>query len=125
MTSTRPYLLRAIYEWIVDNGCTPHVVLEAADGVNLPPAYVSEGRLVLNVSPSAVRDLDIANDALRCSARFGGVATPIDVPMRHVRAIYARENGRGIAFSDDDSDTPTPAPDGSPPRGRPKLKLVE
>ncbi len=128
MNSPRPYLLRAFYEWIVDNGLTPHVLIEPGDGLGVPAHFVVDGKLVLNVGPSAVRDLLMAGDRLVCSARFGGIATPIDVSMRLVKAIYAKENGKGIVFSDDDYDgvEPTdPAGDDPPAKARPRLKLVE
>jgi stringent starvation protein B len=121
MSSTRPYLLRAFYDWILANGCTPHLVIDAHDNTSLPRRHVVDGRLVLNVSPRAVRDLEIGNDRVTLSTRFNGVATLIDVPVAHVRAIYARENGRGVEFGSED-ETPTPAP---PARKRPNLKIVE
>lgn len=127
MNSPRPYLLRAFYEWIVDNGLTPHVLIEPGDGLGVPASFVVDGKLVLNVGPSAVRDLQMAGERLVCSARFGGVATPIDVPIRQVKAIYARENGKGIVFSDDDYEgvEPDGPTDDPPAKARPRLKLVE
>jgi stringent starvation protein B len=97
MTSTRPYLLRAMYEWIVDNGCTPHLLVDATlAGVVVPRQYVDKGVIVLNVAPSAVRDLELGNEQVSFSARFAGTPQEIRVPVPAVQAIYARENGQGI-----------------------------
>ncbi|MEQ8661216.1 MAG: ClpXP protease specificity-enhancing factor [Gammaproteobacteria bacterium] len=97
MTSTRPYLLRAIYEWIVDNGLTPHLLVQVVDDqVMVPRQFVEKGAIVLNVSPSAVRDLSLGNDAVDFNARFGGQPQHVHVPVGAIQAIYARENGQGI-----------------------------
>jgi stringent starvation protein B len=132
MTSSRPYLLRALYEWIVDNRCTPYVVVNAnGDGVQVPNAYVKDGQIVLNVAPTAVVGLKLDNDSLEFNARFGGVAMQIYVPMNSVLGIYARENGRGMIFEHEDiSPEPTPPTDGNGDEkekkpGRPGLKIVK
>ena len=97
MTSTRPYLLRAIYEWIVDNGLTPHLLVHAEhDQVMVPRQFVDNGVIVLNVSPSAVRDLHLGNEAVEFNARFAGQPQHVYAPIGAVQAIYARENGQGI-----------------------------
>ncbi len=97
MTSTRPYLIRAIYEWIVDNQQTPHLLVEVKDEqVRVPQQYIEDGVIVLNVSPSAVRDFDLGNELIVFSARFSGKSYDISVPVDAVQAIYARENGQGI-----------------------------
>jgi stringent starvation protein B len=98
-TSSRPYLFRGLYEWLLDNQLTPHVII-AADlpGVEVPSEQVQDGQLVLNISDTATRGLQIGNDALSFSARFGGVPRQIYVPMDAVVAIYARENGAGMVF---------------------------
>lgn len=126
----RPYLLRAMHAWITDNGQTPHVVVDAAvPGVNVPAQYVRDGRIVLNVSTSAVNGLDIGNEVLSFDARFSGVAWRVSVPVRAVLGIYARETGRGMIFSEEDSgaapDEPPPTGDGppAPPGGTRKAKL--
>jgi stringent starvation protein B len=104
MNSTRPYLLRAIYEWIVDNDLTPHLLVDAnADGVQVPQAHVENGAIVLNASPSAVRDLELGNDLVTFSARFSGTPFHIRVPIDAVQAIYARENNQGIFLGDGES----------------------
>ena len=135
MTSSRPYLARALYEWIVDNGCTPYVVVNAnRDDVHVPRAYVKDGQIVLNIAPSAVVGLKLDNDALEFNARFGGVAMQIYVPMSAVLGIYARENGQGMIFEPEDSPTNSPSPTtpdsnhnsgNNKKPGRPGLKVVK
>lgn len=113
MTSSRPYLIRALYEWIVDNSLTPHLVVFAkGEGVEVPQQYVNkDGQIVLNVAPGAVMGLELDNDSVRFNARFGGIPTDIFVPCAAVLGIYARENGQGMMFE--------PEPDSPPP---PKTK---
>src|SRR3546814_5727070 len=94
----RPYLLRALYEWIADNGMTPHVLVDATQaGVRVPPHTVKDGRVVLNIADRAVARLEMDNDSIRFTARFGGVSHPVTVPISAVLAIYARETGQGMA----------------------------
>ncbi|UCJ18468.1 ClpXP protease specificity-enhancing factor [Pseudomonas sp. MM211] len=137
MNSSRPYLIRALYEWIVDNDCTPHLLVNAEyPGVKVPTGFVSDGQIVLNVSPSAVRELAIKNDAVSFEGRFGGVAHSLFVPSPAVLAIYARENGQGMVFDLEppvtqpevaDVEDEQGPPDDEPPRptGRPSLKVVK
>lgn len=102
MTSNRPYLLRALHEWICDNGLTPYVVVDAArPGLQVPPQAVSDGRVVLNLAPRAVARLEIGNDTISFMARFGGVSQAVTVPIAAVQAIYARENGQGMLLAED------------------------
>ena len=102
MSSQRPYLLRALYEWIADNGMTPHVLVDARlPGVRVPAHAVKDGRIVLNIAERAVGGLRMDNDALRFSARFGGVSQSVLVPLQAVIAVYARETGQGMALPDD------------------------
>ncbi|HKV65168.1 MAG TPA: ClpXP protease specificity-enhancing factor [Rhodanobacteraceae bacterium] len=109
MTSNRPYLLRAVHEWICDNGLTPHIVVDAGKpGVQVPPQAISDGRVVLNLAPRAVTRLEIGNDAITFMARFGGVSQPVNVPVAAVQAIYARENGQGMLLAEDPSGTAPP-----------------
>ncbi len=96
--STRPYLIRALYEWCVDNALTPYVAVHADDSVQVPREYVQNGEIVLNVSTNATSGLRIGNDFIEFKARFGGVPREIIVPIDRVIAIYARENGQGMAF---------------------------
>lgn len=131
MTPSRPYLVRAIYEWLNDNGLTPHVLIDAArPGVQVPTAFVKDGRIVLNIAPGAVRDLFIRNDAVTFSARFGGVPMQVLAPMAAVLAIYARENGQGMFFDEDEDFPPDDGGgDNTPPEpekpARPALRVVK
>jgi len=127
MISNRPYLIRALYEWITDNGLTPHLLVNAElDGVEAPPHYVHEGRIVLNVSASAVQGLRLGNDLIEFSARFGGSPYWIRFPPLAVMAIYARENGQGMVFN---QTTDMPEEDAPPPKPKaakkPALKVVK
>jgi len=97
-TSTKPYMIRAIHEWCIDNGCTPHLLVAVNSQTRVPLAYVKAGEIVLNLNYSATKDLHIANDAITFSARFGGVSQNLFVPMSAVRGIFARENGQGMFF---------------------------
>jgi stringent starvation protein B len=132
MTSSRPYFIRALYEWLVDNGLTPHILVDAeADGVLVPQGYVENGQVVLNLSPSAVQMLELGNDFISFNARFGGVPTDISVPPSAVLGIYARENGRGMLFPDEgvtldgEGDMDDEEPDPTPPTPRPRLRVVK
>jgi stringent starvation protein B len=98
LTSTKPYLIRAIHEWCTDNGLTPHLMVSVDEGTRVPMAYVRDGEIVLNINYSATKDLMIANDAITFSARFGGVANELYIPMCAVRGVFARENGQGMFF---------------------------
>ena len=97
--STRPYLVRAIHEWCVDEGLTPYIVVHVSGDVMVPPGYANDGQIVLNLDPGATNRLSVGNDGIGFQARFGGVAQDIWVPYENLLAIYARENGRGLAFS--------------------------
>lgn len=109
MTSQRPYLLRALYEWIADNGMTPHVLVDArVAGVRVPAHAVKDGQVVLNIAERAVGRLQMGNDALTFSARFGGVSQQVVVPLPAVIAIYARETGQGMALPEDPRPAPAP-----------------
>lgn len=129
MTSTRPYLIRAIYEWIADNGMTPHLVVDATQpGVMVPQEHVRDGQITLNINQSAVHALRLGNEEIEFSARFGGVARTLYIPVAAVTAIYARENGQGMAFAPEPSaDLPPDSPpsDVPPPRRKPSLKIVK
>jgi stringent starvation protein B len=96
--STKPYLLRALYEWCVDNGFTPHLALKVDSRSQVPPEYVKNGEITLNISPNAVHKLQMGNELIEFSARFGGVARQIAVPVANVYALYARETGHGMTF---------------------------
>ena len=98
VSSTKPYLLRALYEWCTDNGYTPYLAVQVDSSVRVPREHVKNGEIVLNISFGATSGLKIDNDAVVFKSRFGGVARDIMVPVSHVTAIYARENGQGMAF---------------------------
>lgn len=129
MTSNRPYLLRALYEWIADNGLTPHILVEAgADGVDVPDQAVQKGKVILNIDNLAVQELDLGNAWLTFKARFSGSEYDVSVPIEAVLAIYAKENGQGMMFSMDDETVPPTDPDSDPdgrPARRPHLKIVK
>jgi len=148
MTSTRPYLLRAIYEWILENGCTPYLLVDAKrEGVRVPPQVIKDGQVVLNLAPRAIDRLDLGLDDVRFNARFSGQSQSVSVPVGAILAIYAQENGQGMMFPPDDedadgvqperagpllteaaSDGPAPQDDTQTPRpegGRPKLRIVK
>ena len=126
MTSNRPYLIRAIHEWIIDNHHTPHLVVDATlNDVTVPSQFVEDGRIILNISPNSVRDLSISNEIVSFGARFSGAHFNVELPIESVLAIYARENGQGLAFAeekDDDSTPPPPSPEKS--KG-PALRLIK
>ncbi len=129
MTSNRPYLLRALYEWIVDNKMTPHVLVEAgAEGVQVPDQAIQKGKVILNVDKAAVRELELGNEWLTFKARFSGAEHYVAVPIEAVLAIYSKENGQGMMFAlEDETSPPTdPGPgDDKTPTRRPHLKIVK
>lgn len=124
MTSNRPYLLRAIYDWISDNHLTPYVLVDASmQGVQVPPQAVRNGQVVLNLDMQAVANLDLGDEWVGFNARFSGASQTVGFPVAAVLAIYAQENGQGMMFADDDGATaPAPAPgavEGSAPADKP------
>lgn len=133
MNSSRPYLVRALYEWIVDNDCTPHLLVDVNfEGVRVPAGFAKDGQIVLNISPNAVRHLHMDNQAISFEGRFSGVPQSLYIPAAAVMAVYARENGQGMVFDADPSildseEDDIDPPDNEPPRptGRPSLKVVK
>ena len=136
MTSSRPYLIRAIYEWIVDNTKTPYLLVDAAyRGVVVPEAYIENDRIILNISPAAAHNISMSDEDVSFSARFKGQAMNVFIPVMAVLAIYAKENGQGMMFAggDEDDDPAVPpdddGPDGKGPGGSkpdgPKLRLIK
>ena len=120
MTSHRPYLLRALYEWIADNGMTPHLLVDATKpGVQVPLHAVKDGKVVLNVAERAVSGLEMSNEVIQFSARFGGVSHAVAVPVHAVLAIYARETGQGMALPEDTGNTAPPDDEPTPPDDTP------
>ena len=133
MTSSRPYFLRAVYEWIAGNEMTPFVVVNANfPEVSVPSEHVEDGSIILNVSETAVRKLTVSNEAMQFDACFSGVVYQIYAPIAAISAIYARENGRGIIFEDDGfsvseggSAFSTASEEAPTKKGKPKLTLVK
>ncbi|MBA2656636.1 MAG: ClpXP protease specificity-enhancing factor [Tatlockia sp.] len=129
MTSNKPYLIKALYDWIVDNDLTPYVLVNAEyPNVQVPQEHVNEGRIVLNISPKACRGLHLENDRIVFTARFSGKSVQIFVVPAAVLAIYAKENGRGMEFGDEYSDEPPPpplSPRDLKNRAKPALTLVK
>lgn len=139
--SQQPYFLRALYEWCVDSGHTPYLTVRVDKRTRVPQAYVKDGQIVLNVGPSAVRNIHMDNEWVTFSARFGGMSHSIEVPVGNVVAIYARETGEGMAFenlaqgAEQESVSADAARDQGqlndqgaapqPPRGKPQLKVVK
>lgn len=132
MTSSRPYLIRAIYQWIADNGMTPHLLVDVAvDGVQVPSEHVQNGKIILNIAPMAISSLVLGDTEITFSARFSGKSQGIYVPIEAVLAVYARENGQGMMFSEDDGAISAPEDDGDGPDDdpdkpkRPSLRVVK
>ncbi len=128
MTSSRPYLIRAIYDWILDNRLTPYLLVNAEyPGVEIPLEYVTAGRVILNISPESCRGLHLDNDRIVLTTRFSGRTVQLALSPGAVLAIYAKENGRGMEFNEDDGDFP-PATGGDGKQGtgrKPALRLVK
>jgi stringent starvation protein B len=135
---TTPYLIRAIWEWCVDNSLTPYVAVKVDAATRVPMEYVRNGEIVLNVSPDATRNLKIGNDLIQFSARFNGVSREVSVPIAAVAGIFAKENGQGLAFQTGGAsvrsvptalaNTPEESPDPGKPRpsgSRPRLQVVK
>ena len=135
--STKPYLIRAIYDWCADSGLTAYLAVQVDEYTQVPKNYVKDGKIVLNISVDAIRNLHIGNEDISCSGRFGGVSHQIMVPISAVIGIFAKENGQGMVFhGQDSSPTLTVAeenkagendepPDGPAPQGKPKLRIVK
>ncbi len=126
--STKPYLLRAMFEWCVDNGLTPHLAVAVDAHTRVPQAYVKDGEIVLNINYSATKDLRIDNDAVTFAARFGGVPFDVYVPIGAVRAIFARENGQGMFFEAEQHAPAGASPEDTPPPlrgGKSALKVIK
>lgn len=133
-TSTKPYFLRAMYEWCLDNGFTPHIVVVVDAFTRVPPGYVKDGEIVLNINFSATKDLLIGNEAVTFSARFGGNPFDIYVPVGAVKGIFARETGQGMFFEPEEAipageeggpEEPPEPPQGPAANKKPALKLVK
>ena len=133
MTSSRPYLIRAMYQWIADNGLTPHLLVDVSvDGVQVPTQHIQNGKIILNIAPMAISGLVLGDAEITFSARFSGQPMGLHIPVEAVLAVYAKENGQGMMFSEDDGaisssdsdDDPDPTPSPGKPR-RPGLRVVK
>jgi len=131
MLTTRPYLIRAINDWACESDLTPHLLVNALEeGVVVPTQFINDGQIVLNISPTAVQTIELGNEWILFSARFSGKAMNVEVPVSAVLAIYARENGQGIFFPEEDG---APEPDSDnvdkleykPAAKKPRLKVVK
>lgn len=135
LTSTKPYLIRALHEWCTDNGLTPHLLVAVNRQTRVPMAYVKDGEIVLNLNYSATKDLLINNEAITFSARFNGAATNLYIPMSAVRGLFARENGQGMFFEVEADEAQKPVEDAGHPETaaepkqakpqKPSLKIVK
>ena len=128
MSSNRPYLLRAIYDWISDNQLTPYMLVDATrEGVRVPPQVVKDGQVVLNLAMRAVANLDLGNEWISFQARFSGVSQSIHIPVQAVLALYAQENGQGMMFPAESQPPPAPGPAGESvvPKKGPHLRVVK
>lgn len=128
--STRPYLIRAIYEWCVDSGLTPYLAVRVDEHTEVPLTHVKEGEIILNLSPDAVHNLQMGNEVITCVGRFGGVPFDLMVPVAAAIGIYAKETGQGLVFQGSDPRQPPPAPSGGdgeskPIPHKPNLKIVK
>ena len=130
MTSSRPYLVRAMYQWIADNGMTPHLLVDVSiEGVQVPTEHVQSGKIILNIAPMAISGLVLGDAEITFSAKFSGQSMALYIPIEAVLAVYAKENGQGMMFSEDDGaisspDNDDPEPDPDKPK-RPSLRVVK
>jgi len=129
VTSQKPYLIRAIYEWLVDNELTPYLLVSTAfEGVQVPEVYIHDGKIVLNIAPDAVRNFLADNDWISFSARFSGKSMELFIPIVAVQAIYGKENNEGMFFPDEDN-APPPSPPEDPQtsssKSKPSLSIVK
>ncbi len=128
MTSLKPYLIRSIYQWILDNNLTPYLLVDAENtNAILPTQFIDDGKIVLNIRPEAVEALSLGNELIEFNARFSGKSMHIIAPVVAVMALYAKENGKGMVFNPEDDDVDdTPPPEKTPPTpNRPKLRVVK
>jgi stringent starvation protein B len=127
MTSQKPYLIRAIYDWILDNQNTPYLLVNTTfDGVQVPYEYINDNKIILNIEPDAVRNFHADNEWISFSARFSGKPMELFIPIAAVLAIYGKENNEGMFFTDEEISPPTPPNKlSSPKKSRPGLKIVK
>ncbi len=123
--STRPYLIRAIYEWCVDSAYTPYLAVKVNDQTEVPVAYVKDGEIVLSLSITAVRNLELGNEYITCAGRFGGASFNLIVPVGAVKGIFAKETGQGLMFQPEDAPPDQPHTESKPLAHKPMLKIVK
>jgi stringent starvation protein B len=125
MTSLKPYLIRSVYEWIVDNDLTPHLLVNANNNVGtLPTDYIEDGKIVLNMRPQAIQGLTLGNEFIEFNAKFSGKPMQIAASVNAVMAIYAKENGKGLVFDQENNDGNESSPE-QPPPNKPTLRVVK
>ncbi|MCK9619274.1 MAG: ClpXP protease specificity-enhancing factor [Methylobacter sp.] len=126
MTSLKPYLIRSIYEWIIDNNLTPHLLVDAEHtSAILPQDFIEDGKIVLNIRPAAIQGLSLGNEEIEFNARFGGKPMHIVTPITAVLAIYAKENGKGMIFDQEEHDDDDEPPPAKKPAAKPNLRIVK
>ncbi|MDA1342277.1 MAG: ClpXP protease specificity-enhancing factor [Proteobacteria bacterium] len=125
MTPLKPYLIRSVYEWIVDNDLTPHLLVNAETNKgNLPTSYIEDGKIILNMRPQAIDTLSLGNEFIEFNAKFSGRPVQIAASVSAVMAIYAKENGKGLVFDQENNDDDEPPPEQAPPN-KPSLRVVK
>ena len=126
MTPQKPYLIRAVYEWLIDNGATPYLLVDTSlEGVIVPEAFINDRKIVLNIAPDAVQHYETDNENIYFSARFSGTRMEILIPIEAVLGIYGKENNQGMFFSEEQTSPPTPPSNSTKEKGKPKLMIVK
>jgi stringent starvation protein B len=126
MTSKKPYLIRAVYEWLIDNGATPYLLVDTSfEGVIVPEAFINDSKIVLNIAPDAVQHYEVNNKNISFSARFSGKRMELFIPIEAVLSIYGKENNQGMFFSEEQTSPPTPPSNSTKEKGKPKLMIVK
>ena len=126
MTPQKPYLIRAIYEWLIDNGATPYLLVDTSlEGVIVPEAFINDSKIVLNIAPDAVQHYEADNENIYFSARFSGKRMELLIPIEAVLGIYGKENNQGMFFSEEQTSPPTPPSNSTKEKGKPKLMIVK
>ncbi len=126
MTSLKPYLIRSIYEWIVDNNKTPYLLVDATmEHTIVPSEFIKDGKIILNILPDAIQGLLLGNEEIEFSARFSGTPMQVRIPLPSVISIYAKENGKGMVFEKEDGEAPPPPEKNSSTPQKPTLRVVK
>ena len=126
MTSQKPYLIRAVYEWLIDNGATPYLLVDTSfEGVIVPEAFINDSKIVLNIAPDAVQHYEANNENIYFSARFSGQRMDLFIPIEAVLGIYGKESNQGMFFSEEQTSPPTPPSNFTKEKGKPKLMIVK